>query len=58
MTTSNTRPLSISNLRKRPLITNIDRLPDKIALKNTRARESMESFDGKFEKSYSVTRPV
>jgi len=42
MATPNPRPTSISNLRKRPLITNIDRLPEKITLKNTRARQSLE----------------
>ena len=34
--------MATSNPRKRPLITNIDRLPEKISLKNTRARQSLE----------------
>ena len=42
MATHNPRPTSTYNVRKRPLITNIDRLPEKITLKNTRARQSLE----------------
>ena len=34
--------MATSNPRKRPLITNIDRLPEKVSLKNTRARQSLE----------------
>ena len=45
MATSNHRPISFCNRRKRPLITNIDRLPEIIDLKTTRIRQSLERFE-------------
>ena len=42
MAISNPRPISVSNRQTRPLIINIDRLPEKIELKTTRIRQSLE----------------